>query len=148
MPGYVRELQASMGRALHAVHRIGGIKVRYALVTSRTANPLTTSSIDIHVQPTPNVQTRELRRGRIEETLFAGGTLSAEAMPVFIVSRHALLVSGTYYDPTTDDTFRMLDSADAVYGPTYYIRQIESIGQLPHGWFLTVLAKFHDSAKG
>ena len=142
MTGYLDEIQRGIGQALKEVHHTGGFKVRYTLVTNRTTDPLTTVNLDIWVQPMPQVRNRERIGGRWQEAL------SAAALPVYIVSRESLKVSGIYYEPTTDDTFRELNSSGNPTGPTFHIEQITTIGGRAAGWMLTVVTQFHDKAGG
>ena len=151
MPGWVLELQRGLGRALKQIHKAGGSKLRYQLITDLTDPNNNKSTLDIFAQLTPLVQVREILGGRWTEVLSAAGTLSAEALPVFIVSRESLKIGPTFHDPTFLDSFQKLDISvvpNVVTGPTFFINQITAIGGEEAGWFLTTVAKFRDHARG
>lgn len=154
MAGYLRQIQKAGERVLKRAHRIAGVKFRYFLVTDRTTDPLTVvnagAGVDIFMQPTPLVRIREAgpANSRFQEVLSAAGNLSAEALPVFILSRRDLFIGGVQFEPTTDDQFQELTLAGALTGSLFDVVQITSIGSKAMGFFITAVTQFHEASKG
>ena len=147
-PGYLFVVERVLGKALKIAHQLGGYKARYTLVTDRTTDPPTTSVLDIYMNPTPTVHDRQRVGGRFQEVMSAAGNLSAEALPIFGVSRENLKVGTTYHDPTTDDFFQALDKSGVVEGPRFDVQQTTPIGFIPGGWLLQVKSVFHSAPSG
>ncbi len=151
MAGFVSELQKSLGRALKSIHKIEGTKVRYTLITDTTDPKNNNTVLDIFVHLTEQVRMREAFQGRITESLSAAGILSAEALPVYVVSRESLKIGTTFHKPTIFDSFRELDatvSPNVPVGPTLFVQQITNIGGLPTGFRLLTVAKFSEHVRG
>jgi len=142
--GLLTQIQKAEQRALRVVHRVLGFKVVYTHVTDLTVDPFPTTDLTIFLAPTPRVKKREKVGGSWEESLDVGGTLSAEALPVYVLSRQDLKVAGTFREPTTMDSFVEFGTTS----PIFYVDRTTEIGQRPAGWFLTVTTKFRASGAG
>ena len=77
-------------------------------------NPLVFSGIAI--QPTPLVRVKEIVGGRVQEIMSAAGNLSAEALPIFLISRPVLVdpATGTQHEPTFKDSFVALNELGTI----------------------------------
>ena len=148
MTGYLAELQRSLGRALKAIHKTGGFKVRYSLVTDLTTDPIVPVDLDIFIHPISLDQVRKASGGRQIEILNTSRSIFSEKSTVFLISREAIKTGSMYHTPTFHDTFRELNATDIPIGPTFFVDRITSINSKTSGWFLTVTAQFRDHAKG
>ena len=144
MAGWQVQIQRALGRGLKLAHRSGGFRVTYKQVRDATTDPHTTSNLTVYVQPTPLVKQRELVGNRWREVLAAGGNLSAEALPVFVISREYLKVSGTYYDPTLFDEFVKFGTTT----PVFRVYQTTALGGEAPGWFLSTRVIFREYLPG
>jgi len=150
MGNLLKELQTSMGLAMQEIHRVGGFQVDYTLVTDTTKDPMTIANgaavllSGIFIQPTTKVRVKELLGGRWRESLSAAAVLSAEALPVFIISREALKVSGTFRIPTHHDSFVETGTTS----PIFRIQQITGVSAVEPGFIISASTIFRSFASG
>lgn len=158
MPGFLTQLQRSVGRALHAVHRIGGWRADYTLISDHAQNPKTTITFsNIYMKPTAVVRLKETLGGRIREVPGQGGLFSLEQQPYFEVSREALratsgmtdsagaaITEGTYYTPSIDDEF----VEDGTATPIFRVIQVIEMAAVTPGWLLAYQSIFRHRSGG
>lgn len=149
--GYLFPLRRGLEQAIAAIHRVGGFTVNYTLARDTSIEGMNTIVFSgIAIQPTPLVRVREELGGRRTEAMSAAGNLSAEALPIFLVSRPVLFdpVLGVQHTPTFKDSFVSLNELGTLeVGTTFKIIQITEIAGVTPGWFITTVTQFRDSGR-
>ncbi len=146
MAGLSKQLQKGLGRFTKQWYRVANrFKVDYTVVTDLTdvANNKTLFS-GIFLKKTPAVKSQEFDIGRTVTIKPGGGTLSQEALPIFLVSRESLKTGTTYHEPTKFDTFVETGTTE----PKFYIKDIETVGEDAAAYRLTVTTIFNEHAGG
>lgn len=141
--GIMEDLQDFRSDVKDLVNEILWKDYTYTLQTVLSADPPTTTNITIYMKPTPLVKVLEMVGGRLAEVLSAAANLSAEALPVFLVSRKAFVVSGTQYTPQIGDTFVEVGGSQK-----FYVNSVVGDSGVEAGYFLTVTTEFQHYAGG
>lgn len=132
--GWINELQGELGRALEAINRAGGWLATYTLVTSHAADTLVRSALTVYMKPVQRGKKFDVLGGRKRENL-----ATAE---VFDISREALKIGDTYYEPTLNDSFVKYGTTS----PVYYVAEIHNLGLEASGWELTCTTQYRAEA--
>lgn len=143
--GFLKVVQRASGRALLNVHRAGGFRVDYTLARDTTVEGMSSIVLaGIYIWPTPLVKEKVLQGNQTLEVMSAAGNLSAEALPIFMISREALKINGVFFDPTFHDEFVETGTTK----PIFRVIQITDIAAPEPGWFITTSTVFRSRATG
>ena len=139
------QLQKGLGRYLKQWYRVANrFKVSYTLIKDLKDVKNSKSILTIFLKKTPSLEQTIMVGGRRVRIKPSGGAITQEALPLFEVSRESLKIAGVFHTPTDFDSFIQVGTTE----PTFYVKEVETIGEDAAGYRLTVSTIFDEYVGG